>query len=207
LPKTQINALITEYNLLSGDVIIDLPDPFLVVPGIPYTSGLRCTFPNCCHGRRGERKKMGEHIALSHQSSIRQWEPIKSLIQALFDSNTTSYAVTLPVVAAVPVNPPNMEHVLFTQYLRLTSQIEAQPVSRDSAHLTPFLATYNWDTVIQGLIPDQIKAWISLPTTQEVEFAGLVKAVQTQYLAIADDISRPGDAWTTVLRYINTSKG
>jgi hypothetical protein len=61
--------------------------------------------------------------------------------------------------------------------------------------------------VIQGLLPDQIKMWISLPTTQEVEFAGLVKAVQTQYLAVSNEISCPGDAWTTVLHYINMSKG
>jgi hypothetical protein len=100
-----------------------------------------------------------------------------------------------------------MVQVLFSDYLHLVSQIEVQSVPWDSAHLTPFLTTYNWDTVIQGLLPDQIKMWISLPITQEVEFAGLVKAVQTQYLAVSNEISHPGDAWTTVLCYINTSKG
>jgi hypothetical protein len=207
LPKTQINALITEYNLLQDDVIVDLPDPFLVVPGIPYSSGLRCTFPNCHHGRRGGRKQMGKHVIKSHQSSIREWDPVSSIVQVLFGSNTTNYPVILPAVTAAPVNPPDVVQVLFSDYLRLVSQIEAQSVPRDSAHLTPFLTTYNWDTVIQGLLPDQIKTWISLPTTWEVEFAGLVKAVQTQYLAVSNEISRPGDAWTTVLRYINTSKG
>jgi Orsellinic acid/F9775 biosynthesis cluster protein D len=201
----QIQALISEYNLLPGDIIVNLPNPFLAIPGIPYSTGLRCTFPNCSHGRRGGRKKMGEHITLSHQSSIREWNPVESLVQVIFHSNTTNYPVTLPEVPVSSVEPPDMGQVLFSEYLRLTSRIEAQPVPRDSAHLTPFLATYNWDTVIQGLLPSQISAWISLPAAPEAEFSGLVKAVQKQYFAIAADISHPGDAWTTVLRYINTS--
>jgi hypothetical protein len=207
LPKERIDALIKDYELLPGDVIADPPGPLLVVPGIPYISGLHCGFPNCFHSQRGGRKKIGDHMKTSHQSSIHEWEPVATLTQVLFMSNMTNYPVILPEVAAASVNLLDMNQVLFSEYLHLMSQIETQPVSRGSAHLTPFLATYDWDVVIQGLHVDQIKAWISLPMTQEVEFAGLVKAVQEQYHVVADEISCPGDAWTTVLRYINTPKG
>jgi hypothetical protein len=128
LPKTQINALITKYNLLQDDVIVDLPDPFLVVPGIPYSSGLCCTFPNCHHGQRGGRKQIGKHVIKSHQSSIREWDPVSSIVQVLFGSNTTNYPVILPAVAAAPVNPLDMVQVLFSDYLHLVSQIEVQSV-------------------------------------------------------------------------------
>jgi hypothetical protein len=71
---------------------------------------------------------MGKHVIKSHQSSICEWDPVSSIVQVLFGSNTTNYPVILPAVAVAPVNPPDVVQVLFLDYLHLVSQIEAQSV-------------------------------------------------------------------------------
>ncbi|KAG2071703.1 hypothetical protein BDR04DRAFT_1117529 [Suillus decipiens] len=86
--------------------------------------------------------------------------------------------ITISKVPVSSVDPPDIDQALFLEYLHLMSGIDVQPVSRDSTHLTLFLSIYNWDTIIQGLPPSQINAWISLLSAEEPEFGGLVEAVQ-----------------------------
>jgi hypothetical protein len=104
---------------------------------------------------------------------------------------------------SVPTQPDPLDS-LFSTYKDITTQI-ASRVSNDSAHLSPFLSKYKWHTVVGDMLPLDIKGWISAPQDDEQELSGLTRGVQLYYSDIVKTISE-GDAWTTVLRWVNTPK-
>ena len=78
-------------------------------------------------------------------------------------------------------------------------------VSNDSAHLSPFLAKYKWHEIVGDTLPLDIKGWISAPQDDEQELSGLTRGVQLYYSDIVQTMGE-GEAWTTVLRWVNTPK-
>lgn len=201
--KKMVDSIVKDHNLFGGDVIRDPPDPFIAVPGIPFMPGLRCSYLNCRHGRRGGRKKIGEHVAVVHGSSIKYFEPIPCKVQVIFESNATNYPVVLPEIPEVPATQPDLGQMVMSMYHDITSNISS--VSNDSAHLSPFLTVYKWDELVHDTLPSDIAMWISPPSPEEEDLVGLVEGVKEYYWNATKEMNN-GDAWTTVLRYINSTK-
>jgi hypothetical protein len=93
--------------------------------------------------------------------------------------------------------------MVMMQYHKITSNIPIQP--EDRALLNPFLAKYNWLSVVEGVPPTSISDWISLPSSEEHDLQGLVKAVHDYYGKIVPEM-RKLDIHTTTLRWIHSTK-
>jgi hypothetical protein len=203
--ETLVNQLIKDLHVLDGDELQDLPLPFPAVPGIPFLmDGLKCPQQGCDHCHQS-RKTMGAHIK-THSLSIRDNAPSTCTIQAVFDSNSRYYPVTLPQLpqATTGTAPPSLDEMTEARYLHIISKIDSLAVL-DAAHLSPFLAKYKWHTVVANLEPRCPSEWSSVPRADEIELRGLTEGVSSYYDGIVDEIGG-GENWTTVLRFVNTAK-
>ncbi|KIM88303.1 hypothetical protein PILCRDRAFT_3324 [Piloderma croceum F 1598] len=204
--QVNIDILVRNLGIHEGDMIDGISNP-LVVPGIPFQSGLYCAFPNCNHARISH-PKMAEHIRLDHLSTIKQWEPQVYAVQAIYKSNSKYYPMHLPTEAQVSDAPPDLNQVLAFKYAEIVSQVDSKMnllILSNSAHLPPFLAKYKWHDIIVDLEPSQISCRKSPPMPDEPSLTGLAVTVTGYYDIITKDMEL-GKAWMMVLHYINTSK-
>jgi hypothetical protein len=203
ISQAEVDTMITLYDIFLGDALVNPAYPLPVVPGIPFTRGWSCSFSDCTHGRKS-RKKMANHTQSAHGIGIKQLEPRQCNVQSIFESNATYYVVDTPSVSLLAPTQPDPLDSLFSTYQNITSKI-VSTVSNDSAHLSPFLAKYKWHEIVGDTLPLDIKDWISTPRDDEHELLGLTRGVQLYYSNIKQTMD-DGDAWTTVLRWVNTPK-
>jgi Orsellinic acid/F9775 biosynthesis cluster protein D len=205
ISQAEVDSIVALNEVFLEDVLVCPALPLPIVPGIQFTRGWSCTFPNCAHSRKS-RKKMANHIIDIHGSSIKQWEPLQCNVQSIFESNASYYLVEMPPgpsSSPIPTMPDPLG-LLFSTYQDITSKI-SHTVSNDSAHLSPFLAKYKWHEIVGDTLPLDIKGWISAPQDTEPELLGLTTGVKLYYSKIVETMGE-GEAWTTVLRWVNTSK-
>lgn len=198
-------------NILSGCDLSPLDTittqiPFAAVPGIKvYRNGWKCPATGCFEGRKS-RRTMINHINDRH-SHIAELCPQPSPVQALFESNTTYYPVTLPLDPSATGKSNSWDTAraaVFDSYQQVTTQITTADF-QDRAHLSPFLAKYKWHLVIGATEPAEIERWVHLPQNDEPYLKGLKHSVRSYYENIADEIDNT-EGWTTVLRWIKTPK-
>jgi hypothetical protein len=199
-----IDDLIDEHNVLEGDVLFGVISTIPAVPGIPWTDGWVCPMERCTHSRQS-KAKMASHICKDHGLSGKSYLPIPSKVQAIFESNRTYYPIELPEAVPCVEPQPDPTEFALSMYRNATRQISSA-VLKDDAHLTPFLAKYKWGDIIAETSPININSWVRGPNDQETWLLGLTPLVFEYYREIIKDMST-GQNWTTVLRYVNTSKG
>jgi hypothetical protein len=143
---------------------------------------------------------MRRHV-LTH-GSIKTYPSTPTQVQAIFESNMTYYPVTVPSFSTAPLTQPSASAIAEAQYRAV---FDLQPELEDRAHLSPFLATYDWVPIVSPLSPRQIREWVALPGENEPKLSGLISTAKAYYNLIVKEMGNL-DQHTTVLRWIKSSK-
>jgi hypothetical protein len=145
---------------------------------------------------------MRRHIQEKHDSTVRIYPPATCDVQTIFESNATRYPVIVPLCAPAPATQPSALTYAAATYRAI---YDVRPELEDRAQLNPFLAKYNWMTIISPLHPRQIQDWVSLPGDTESVFSGLEDAIKAYYNIIVHEMGDSGQ-YITTLRWLKSSK-
>lgn len=205
LTKVFVDSLIQRHNLFLQDRFEPEEVPKSPVPGIPWIEGLTCGVRGCMHSTTSTQT-MGRHLSMEHNTTRREFPPVDTHVQVIFESCQRRY--TVKVSALQPSssnNTPIPLDILLSQYNQRDRVNRRLVLPDDSAVLNPLLAKYRWMETLQGISPMDITEWISMPGDGE-RLEPLVDAVSKYYAAIAKEMNRL-DVHTTTLRWINSAKG
>jgi hypothetical protein len=205
IPDKDISELVEEYHLLTTDRLPDHSHLCHAVPGLPWERGLRCTFPGCSHGRTS-MKTMRTHVKEHGPGvTVDNYPPEEYNVQVFFDSNQTRYPVIVPELHPVnhTVAQPSMLDYLQSRY---ASALEKRSDLEDRAHLPPFLAKYPWHNIVQDLSPRFITNWVDLPKAEHEQLGQLFPLVQSYYQKIEAELANFDGRYTTILRWIKSTK-
>jgi hypothetical protein len=199
----QVDSLIREYNIHQFDTFkehnVDCP----AVPGIPYSSGFRCSFPGCNHGRES-LQTMSRHVRDKHKSTTKSYPPIECNVQTLFSSNATRYPVVVPNFTPSPATQPSALTYAAATYRAI---FDVHPELEDRAHLSPFLAKYDWVKIVKEYSTQNINNWVSLPTDNARSGLSRLEATVKGYYNIIIEAIADSSSHVTALRWVKSATG
>ena len=204
LTEAFVDSLIQCYNLFLHDRFGPEEAPRSPVPGIPWTDGLVCGVRGCMHSTTS-LQTMGRHLSMDHNTSRKQFPPLKTSVQVIFESCNRRYAVEVSAPQASSTDTTAPLDMLLGQYNQRARITGGLVPPEDPAVLNPLLAKYRWMETLQRISPMDITEWIAMPVDSET-LDPLVDAVSRYYATIVKEMSRQ-DVHTTTLRWINSTKG
>jgi orsellinic acid/F9775 biosynthesis protein OrsD len=207
-----VDALVNNYNLHLTDYFEDPPST--PVPGIRWEEGYTCIESGCSKAC-SSMQNMKRHMSSEH--GIIRTPPPKSLVQAIFESNTQRYPVTGSLAPSTQLRSSSESHtiplhIILTQYSTQLEAAQSCEVLDDPAILNPFLAKYRWQDVLKDESVKKVRDWVSLPPpspshNQDFIFEELARAVKSYYKKICKEMEcLDVNCHTTTLRWINSTK-
>jgi Orsellinic acid/F9775 biosynthesis cluster protein D len=205
LTKAFVDSLIQHHDLFLKDHFEPEEVPKSPVPGIPWTKGLTCGVGGCTHSTTSSQT-MGRHLSMEHNTTKKQFPPLDTCVQVIFESCQRRYAVKVSAPQpSLSTNTPVPLDILLSQYNQRSRENRGLVPPEDPAVLNPLLAKYRWIETLQGISPVDITQWISMPGDSET-LEPLVDAVSSYYAVIVKEM-KCLDVHTTTLRWINSTKG